>query len=489
MAEPAWLAAALAAKRRIGAVPPELFGADPRVDAALNGDTATLERLAAAPPGSPLAAVARARTEAGLRLAPRGWRLGPEAAAWDEQIEFGRAPAFVRSDPAWREGALARGRDALERLRAGRESDTCVIAGNGPSLNRTDLERLDGRADLLVSNYAFRHPGLWPRARLLAVVNALVAEQESERLNLLQGPAKVFPHWLAHVMREECGGLFVRAQGGPARFVPDLEAGPSWSSTVSFFLMQLAYWLGYRRALLIGFDHGYAQPPGAREGEVLTEAGADPNHFDPAYFQGKRWQAADPDMMAAAYRLAQAAWRADGREIVNCTVGGALEVFPRGDLARELAGRPRRRDPAPGRAPEWAAVEVLGVEDAGTFGNLTLAVDRLRLGALFWPRLVVKLHRAEGRARVELRRDDSPPFALASWPATAPDHVLIPAEDVRPALAAADGWLDAEDRRALRRLLRAIPDWLDAALVIEAERSRPFEPLRAEFRALARAAR
>lgn len=487
MAEPAWLGAGLAAKRRLGAAPPELFGLDPRADAALNGDTATLERLAAAPPGSELAAIARARAEAGLALVPRGWRLGPEATDWDEQIEFGARPAFVRSDPAWREGALARGLEALARLRERRRGDTCVIAGNGPSLNRTDLDRLDGGVDVLVSNYAFRHPQLRAQATVLAVVNALVAEQESERLNLLEGPAKVFPHWLAHVMREECGAIFVRARGGDAAFVADPAAGFSWSSTVSFFLMQLAYWLGYRRALLIGFDHGYAQPPTAREGEVLTGSGADPNHFDPAYFQGKRWQAADPDMMAAAYRLAQAAWRADGREIVNCTVGGALEVFPRGDLARELGGRPKRRDPAPGRAPDWAAVEVLGAEDAGAFGNLTLAVRRLRLGALFWPRLVVKLHRAEGRARVEFRRDESPPFAFASWPAEAPDHLLVAAEDPRPALAEADRWLDAEDRQALRRLLAETPQWLEAALAADPRAAAPFAPLAGAFAALARA--
>lgn len=486
--EPDWISAALEAKRRVGAVHPALLDGDRRRDAAFNGDTATLERLAAAAPGSELAKVAEARAEAGLGLRPRGWRLGSDARVFDEQIEFGDEPAFVRSDPAWRDDALARGRTALDRLRAARGSDTCVIAGNGPSLNRTDLGQLDGRADLLISNYGFRHPVLRRRAHLLAVVNALVAEQESERLNLLEGPAKVFPHWLSHVMREECGAVFVRAPGGAPRFGSDPDAGFSWSSTVSFFLMQLAFWLGYRRALLVGFDHGYAQPAGAREGQVLVEAGTDPNHFDPAYFRGKRWQAADPDLMATAYRLAQVAWRRDGREIVNCTVGGALELFPRGDLAAQLAGADGAVEPAVGGPLSWQGLEVLGHTAEGDWGNVALAVDRLRFGPLFWPRLTLKLHRAPGKVMVEFRRDEGSPYVFASWDAAAPDHLLLGAGEARGGLALADGWLDAADRRALRAFLAAAPLWLELVLADQPGPLAPFADLTPAFRRLAREA-
>jgi glycosyltransferase involved in cell wall biosynthesis len=58
------------------------------------------------------------------------------------------------------------------------------------------------------------------------------------------------------------------------------------------------------------------------------------------------------------YALSKAAFEADGREIVNCTVGGKLELFRRGDLAQELG-----LSPAPVAAPAPAPVVIEEVAD------------------------------------------------------------------------------------------------------------------------------
>ena len=63
----------------------------------------------------------------------------------------------------------------------------------------------------------------------------------------------------------------------------------------------------------------------------------DPNHFHPDYFgKGKTWKDPKLDRVLLNYRLAHDVYRATGREIVNATVGGNLDVFPRLDLAAAL---------------------------------------------------------------------------------------------------------------------------------------------------------
>jgi hypothetical protein len=57
----------------------------------------------------------------------------------------------------------------------------------------------------------------------------------------------------------------------------------------------------------------------------------DPDHFSPAYFgPGFRWQLPDLEASEAAYRQARAAFEADGRRVLDATVGGNLAVFPKG---------------------------------------------------------------------------------------------------------------------------------------------------------------
>jgi hypothetical protein len=83
-----------------------------------------------------------------------------------------------------------------------------------------------------------------------------------------------------------------------------------------------------------------------KEGMAVDQKTEDPNHFDPRYFQGKIWQAADTGNMEKSYVIARDAFAAGGRSIVNATVGGQLEVFPRTTL-EEAIGLDRRSFPVP----------------------------------------------------------------------------------------------------------------------------------------------
>ena len=246
-----------------------------------------------------------------------------------------------RSD--WLKDQLARTAFEIDRLRNNRRGDTCVIVGNGPSLNQTDLGQLEG-TDVFCSNYAHLNAELFRCATYLSVVNNLVAEQGAASFSMLQGVTKFFPYWLAYCIVPDESTYFFKSVGRP-EFSTDINENVSWRHTVSFFQLQLAYGLGYHRVALIGFDHSYAQKVGVQEGAVIEQESPDQNHFDPRYFKGKKWHAADVDNMEAMYRLAKQAYEADGREIVNATVGGHLELFRRVELAEYIGGGIPHREP------------------------------------------------------------------------------------------------------------------------------------------------
>jgi len=105
---------------------------------------------------------------------------------------------------------------------------------------------------------------------------------------------------------------------------------------VTFVAMQLAFHMGFREVALVGCDHNFATKGTAN---AVVEGGEkDPNHFDPNYFAGVKWQLPDLVQSEIGYMMAGQAFEAAGGRIVNCTEGGKLEIFPRMALAEFLAG-------------------------------------------------------------------------------------------------------------------------------------------------------
>ena len=233
-------------------------------------------------------------------------------------------------DKEWKRGQIQKTHDFLRRAIAERKRNLCVIVGNGPSLAQTNLDLLKDQ-DVIISNNSFLSPNLTRLARYYTVVNYLVADQGFQHINRLSGIIKILPYWLSYCLHEGPDTYFIDAVGYP-EFSKDIFKNVSWRHTVSFFNLHIAYGLGYRKVALVGFDHNYKQDPTVREGEVICSQADDVNHFHPDYFRGKKWQAADVTQMEAMYRLAKDAYESEGRVIVNATVGGHLELFPRESL-------------------------------------------------------------------------------------------------------------------------------------------------------------
>ncbi len=100
-------------------------------------------------------------------------------------------------------------------------------------------------------------------------------------------------------------------------------------ATVTNVALQLAYFCG--------LQHGYpglawiiALRPRARPTPPCSPEGDDPVHFSAAYFgKGFRWQLPDLETSELAYRMAREAYESDGRQVLDATIGGKLQVFPK----------------------------------------------------------------------------------------------------------------------------------------------------------------
>lgn len=219
----------------------------------------------------------------------------------------------------------------LTALRDRHRGERCFILGNGPSLGTMDLAPLRdeftfglNRAYLLFDRLGF--PTSW-----LVTVNDLVVEQCADDLDALTIPT--FTTWRnrRHVTFDE-HYVFLRT-AEERRGLSFSKRPDRWifqGSTVTFVAMQLAFWFGFEHVVLIGVDHSFTTT-GTPHTEVVSETG-DPDHFDPHYFgPGFRWQLPDLDTSELSYELARNVFAAEGREIVDATIGGKLDVFRKVD--------------------------------------------------------------------------------------------------------------------------------------------------------------
>jgi hypothetical protein len=226
------------------------------------------------------------------------------------------------------------GRESLHKLGAlkdGYRGQRCFIIGNGPSLSQTDLSRLRDEYTFGLNRVYLLFPELGFRTTFLVAINRLVLEQVGHEI--LDFPGPLFVPWSARSYLTKSLPVnlyFVLIGCVPASFHGDVR-GPLWSgATVTFVALQLAFYMGFQRVILIGVDHSFTtQGPAHTE---VTSHGDDPNHFHPDYFgKGFRWQLPDLETSEAAYRLARSAYATAGREVLDATVDGKLQVFPKVD--------------------------------------------------------------------------------------------------------------------------------------------------------------
>jgi hypothetical protein len=238
---------------------------------------------------------------------------------------------------AWRERTFTESgradRDSIRKYRNIYAGRRCVIIGNGPSLRQTNMDLLRDEITFGLNRIYLMFDQLGFTPTFHAVINRLVVEQCADDLRQIRVPL-----FTCKQNRDLLGGMpnaiFLTELQGP-RFVSDAAQGFWAGGTVTYLAMQLAYYMGFSKVVLVGVDHRFAVsgPPN----QVVESKGPDDSHFDPNYFgKGFKWQLPDYEASEMAYTLARDHYQRHGRQIVDATVDGALTIFPKMSLDKAL---------------------------------------------------------------------------------------------------------------------------------------------------------
>jgi hypothetical protein len=237
----------------------------------------------------------------------------------------GRHVFAQKTDPRF-----AKSQHDLMAYKDSHKGERCFILGNGPSLNNTDLELVRNEVTFGLNRIYLLFPKVGFQTNFLVSVNDLVLQQTAKEMAALNIPK--FVTWRARKwLRKDPNTIFINSDfTGPENFTRDATGRIFEGFTVTFVALQLAFYMGFEQVVLIGVDHNFTTK--GKANEAVISQGDDPNHFAANYFgKGFKWQLPDLEGSERAYTLAREAYQADGRQVLDATVGGKLTIFPKVD--------------------------------------------------------------------------------------------------------------------------------------------------------------
>jgi hypothetical protein len=198
---------------------------------------------------------------------------------------------------------------------------TCLIIGNGPSLADIPNEFLDKYPSFGSNRIYLKYTPTY-----YAFVDRLWVGNYIDDIVKLDCKYKHIRQEHAHKVQ---GAIPIKHVGGyqfsiyPLRYV-------FGGHTITYVNMQLAYYYGFRRVLLVGVDHFYHKQGALETKQKGKEQGL--SHFTKDYYsEDDEWIMPDVRLTEPAYRLAKHWFEGHEGEIINLTPGTKLDVFEKQD--------------------------------------------------------------------------------------------------------------------------------------------------------------
>lgn len=201
--------------------------------------------------------------------------------------------------------------------------ETCIVIGNGPGLSDIPIKFLQYYPSF-GTNRIYLLKDFTPM--YYVVVNQLVIEQYYQDMIQIQCKAKFVKADYQHMIPDSIAITSMNPDP-PFSFKP-LD-GICEGNTVTYVALQLVYWMGFERVLLVGVDHKYSYSGNPNEECVFH--GDDLNHFDPSYFREAHWNNPDLEQSEGYYAIAKYVFETTGRRIINCSTRTELNVFEKAD--------------------------------------------------------------------------------------------------------------------------------------------------------------
>jgi len=204
---------------------------------------------------------------------------------------------------------------------------SCILICNGPSLNKMDLSFLKHEMTIGLNKIylGFKKFNFYPR--YYVSINEKVIQQAQENIKNLncvnfisQRSKQLIPESALtyHINTNELNQ--------PKAFYKDISQGVNEGYTVTYAALQIAYFLGFKKVIIIGMDHHFTYSGKPNESKILE--GKDINHFCEDYFgYGQTWDNPDLAHSEVFYKIAKKVFEEEGREIIDATYGGHCSIF------------------------------------------------------------------------------------------------------------------------------------------------------------------
>lgn len=256
-------------------------------------------------------------------------------------------------------------KQTLESMRGRHRGGRIFLMGNGPSLNKMDLELLKHEPVFGCNSCFLLFDRVSWRPRYYTCVDTRVLPDRAADIVQMHDRHPEMELFFPDILRVYDGtgrrtpttdlipprpNVHFFKDYAPQKdrlpysaFSLDAVKGLAIPNTVTITMMQLAYFLGFDEIYLIGCDTSYVVPKsvvqdgpelGKDEKLFLTSTeDDDPNHFDKSYFgKGRAWHNPKVEDMIEHYAHAKTVLDELGVRVFNATVGGNLEVFPRAEF-------------------------------------------------------------------------------------------------------------------------------------------------------------
>lgn len=234
----------------------------------------------------------------------------------------------------------------IKQLQDSHSGDSCIIVGNGPSLTVEDLTKIHEKG---VASFAansiyklYKETDWRPTYHCfqdLQIIEGLVNKfpslinetrgffirRDAYRrvpIEIIKHPKTYMPKVVMHIRKDS---MFDFSEDA-SRFLSD-------GTTVTYFMMQLAYYLGFRTIYLIGIDHKFPvlfdkNDQIIKQEDIKLHAFEDDKTVN--LFPSRALEATN------AYISAKIFYDSHGAKCFNATRGGNLEVFERITLEEAL---------------------------------------------------------------------------------------------------------------------------------------------------------
>ncbi len=215
----------------------------------------------------------------------------------------------------------------IEQYKNIHQGQRCFILGSGPSLRDMNLAGLQNEITFSCNRGYLLFSRLGFPTTYWAIEDYLDAAQWGHEFSQLRGVTKFAA---ADISTD---GSFIhvpfdRHEGFST--TPPFKFG----GTVVHFMLQIAAYMGFDTAYLLGNDFKWDTSKVSQGSEWITGA-SDDNHFDPNYWPvGARSFPPQPERMRRSFFGA----RGHGLRIVNVTPGSALDVFETAGFNEVIGG-------------------------------------------------------------------------------------------------------------------------------------------------------